>query len=250
MKKLIAANWKMNKTGAEAVAFIKEFKIIVKDANADIVLCPSFTALHDAAKEAKGSNIKIGAQNMHFDDSGAFTGDISPLMLKDFCEYVIIGHSERREFFKEDDGMINKKLISALKHNLKPIFCVGETWEQRSNDKTENILEGQLIKGLAGVGDTANLTVAYEPVWAISRGNPNQKAATKDDAEQAHVFIRKVLSGIFNEESAKKIRILYGGSMKPENAKELLAMKNIDGGLVGNASLNAKSFAEIVKAAE
>ncbi|HLC49994.1 MAG TPA: triose-phosphate isomerase [Candidatus Nanoarchaeia archaeon] len=250
MKKLIAANWKMNKTGAEAVSFLKEFKPLVKDANADIVVCPSFTSLQDAAKEAKGSNVHIGAQNMHFEDSGAFTGDISPLMLKDFCEYAIIGHSERREFFKEDDQMINKKLISALKHGFKAILCVGETWEQRSNNQTEDVLEDQLVKGLDGIKDTANLTVAYEPVWAISRGNPNQKAATKDDAEQAHVFIRKVLAGIFDEDTAKKIRILYGGSMKPENAKELLAMKNIDGGLVGNASLNAKSFAEVVKAAQ
>lgn len=185
---------------------------------------------------------------MNFEDSGAYTGEISPLMLKEIgCEYVILGHSERRES-GENDSLINKKVIAALNHGLKPILCVGETFEQRRHGGTEDELEDQLLKCLKDVANPKGLVVAYEPVWAISRGNPSQKAATKADAEDAHLFIRKLLEGMYGEEAAKNTRIIYGGSMKPENAKELLAMPNIDGGLVGNASLDAKSFAEIVEA--
>ena len=249
MKKLITANWKMNKTVAEAVSFIKEFKKIIKDdKNADIVVCPSFTALQAVSKELKGSDIKLGAQNMHFDNSGAYTGEISPLMLKGIgCEYVILGHSERREFFKEDDYLINKKVISALKNSLKPILCIGENLQQRKDGKTEDVIKIQLKNCLMGIDGIKNVVVAYEPVWAISKGNPNHKAATKEDAEEGHRFIRNVIAEMFGERIAKNIRIIYGGSMKPQNAKELLSMPNIDGGLVGNASLDAKSFAEIVK---
>ena len=253
MKKLIAANWKMNKNAEEAVSFVREFKTLIKNAdNAEIAICPPFTALEAVSRELKNGFVKLGAQNMHFEESGAFTGEISPLMLKNLgCEYVILGHSERREFFKEDDGLINKKVVAALKNGLKPILCIGETWEQRINEKTEDVLENQLLKCLEGVeaSQMQNVSIAYEPVWAISRGDPNKKAATKADAEESHLFIRKVLAGMFDEETAEKTKIIYGGSMKPENAKELLAMPNIDGGLVGNASLNAKSFAEIVKSA-
>lgn len=251
MKKLIAANWKMNKNAEEAVSFIKELKKLVNK-DVDIVICPPFTALEAVSRELRNGFMKLGAQDMHFEDSGAYTGEVSPLMLKGIgCEYVILGHSERREFFGEDDALINKKVKSAIRHGLKPILCIGEKWEQRINEKTEDVLENQLLKCLEGIeaGQVQNASIAYEPVWAISRGDPNKKSATKADAEEAHLFIRKVLAGMFDEETAENIRIIYGGSMKPENAKELLAMPNINGGLVGNASLDAKSFAEIVKSA-
>ena len=250
MQKLIAANWKMNKTIDESLSFIKEFKKIIKNAkNAEIAICPPFTSLRALANEIKKSNIKLGAQNMHFEEQGAYTGEISAQMLKEIgCEYVILGHSERREIFNEDNALINKKVAAALKRGLKPILCIGENWEQRARGGTEDIIEDQLLKCLEGIRDIKNLVIAYEPVWAISKGNSNQKASTPQDAEEAHLFIRKLLSGIYGEEIAKNIRILYGGSMKPENAKELLAMPNINGGLVGNASLTAKSFAEIVNA--
>ena len=253
MKKLIAANWKMNKTIAEAVSAAKELKELVKnEMNADIVVCPPFTALQSVSKELKGSNVSLGAQNMHFEDSGAYTGDISPLMLKDVeCEYAIIGHSERRDIFGEDNSLVNKKIAAALNHSLKPILCVGENLEQKRSGKTNDVLETQLKNCLKGIDKNSmqRVTVAYEPIWAISRGDPNHKPATKEDAEEGHKFIRKVLADIYDESTAKSTRILYGGSMKPENAKKLLAMPNIDGGLVGNASLSAKSFAEIVKSA-
>ena len=254
MKKLIAANWKMNKTAAESASFIKELKkLIGSEKNAEIVICPSFTNLHAVSRELKKTAINLGAQNMYFEDSGAYTGDISPLMLKDAgCEFVILGHSERREFFKEDDLLVNKKLFSAIMHKLKPIVCVGETLEQRQNNKAREVIDKQLRNCLLDITSKQmkNVNIAYEPVWAISRGNPNQKAATPKDAEESHQFISEVLENVFDEKTAKSTRIIYGGSMKPENAKELFAMPNINGGLVGNASLNAKSFYEIVKAAK
>ena len=254
MKKLIAANWKMNKTVAESVSLAKELKKMLKGINiAEIAACPAFTALQAVSKELKNSNIKLGAQNMYFEDSGAFTGEISPSILKDLgCEYIILGHSERREFFKEDDLLINKKIIAALRHSLKPILCVGETLGQRQNNKAREVIDKQLRNCLLEIKTTEmkNVCIAYEPIWAISRGNPNQKAATPKDAEECHQFIRDVLEIMFDEKTAKNTRIIYGGSMKPENAKELLSTKGIDGGLVGNASLSAKSFAEVVKAAE
>ena len=253
MKKLITANWKMNKTIPEAISTAKELKGLVKDDKVDVVICPPFTSLNELHKELKGSRVKLGAQNMHFENAGAYTGDVSPLMLKDAgCEYVILGHSERREFFGEDDSLINKKVASALKHSIKPILCIGETFEQREKDNTKEVLEKQLKGCLADVTkeQMKNVTIAYEPVWAISRGNPNVKAATKEDAEDAHRFIRNLLSKMFDAAVAKNTRILYGGSMKPENAKELLSLPDVDGGLVGNASLDAKSFAKIVSSAK
>lgn len=252
MKKLIAANWKMNKACKEAVLFIKEFKKLINNKDAEIVICPPFTSLQAVSRELKSSKIKLGAQDMHFEKSGAYTGEISPLMLKEAgCEYVILGHSERRGFFKEDDLLINKKIISALQHSLKPILCVGEALEHRESNKTNEVLDKQLRNCLLDVKSRqmANVSIAYEPVWAISRGNPEQKAATPQDAEEAHRFIREVLENMFGRKTADNTRVLYGGSMKPENARELLSRKGVDGGLVGNASLNAKSFAEIVKAA-
>ena len=251
MKKLIAANWKMNKTVKESISFIKEFKKIIKDEkNVDIVICPAFTSLNAVANEIKNSNIKLGAQNMHFEDSGAYTGEVSALMLKEIgCEYAILGHSERREIFNEDDFLINKKVIAALKNNLRPILCVGENIEQRNKGEAKIVIENQLKNCLKNINKNQilKINIAYEPIWAISKGNPNHKAATAEDAEEGHKFIRSAVEKMFDKITSKNVRIIYGGSMKPENAKELLSMPNIDGGLVGNASLNAKSFAEIVK---
>ncbi len=253
MKKLIAANWKMNKTVAESVSTVKELKSLVKtQKKVDIVVCPAFTALSAVSKELKGSSIKLGAQNMHFESAGAYTGEISPLMLKNIgCGFVILGHSERREFFHEDDLLINKKIISALNHSLNPILCVGETLEQKNSNKTREVIDKQLRNGLVNIPalHMKNINVAYEPVWAISRGNTNQKSAIPKDAEDSHQFIRGVIENMFDRKTAENTRVLYGGSMKPENAKELLSMPNVDGGLVGNASLDAKSFAKITKAA-
>lgn len=253
MKKLIAANWKMNKTIDESVSFIKELKNLASDEkNIDIVVCPGFASLQAVSHELAGSGIKLGAQNMHFEDSGAYTGEISPLMLREVnCGYVILGHSDRRELFNEDDSLINKKVIAALKHGISPILCIGENLEQRKDGKTKEILENQLKSCLRGIDKSKilGISIAYEPIWAISKGNPNHKAATADDAGEGHKFIRAVIAKMYDEKIASHLRIIYGGSMKPGNAKELLAMPDIDGGLVGNASLNAGSFAEIIKSA-
>ena len=249
MKALIAANWKMNKDIKEAVSFVKDFKKLVKNAkNIDIAICPPFTLLFELNELLKNSGIKLGAQNMHFEEKGAYTGEISPLMLKDAgCEYVILGHSERRQHFNETDDLINKKVKAALKNKLKPILCIGETLEQRKNGKTKEVVENQLKACLEGFSkdEMLKINVAYEPIWAISGGDPNHKAATAQDAEEGHKLIRNILANIYDENTAKKVRIIYGGSMKPENAKELLSMPNINGGLVGTASLDPKSFAEI-----
>jgi len=254
MKRLIVANWKMNKIIKEAIFSAKEFKKLLKDEkDIDIVVCPPFTALHAVSNELKGSNIKLGAQNMYFEEYGAYTGEISASMLKEIgCEYVILGHSERREVFGEDDFLINKKVIAALSHSLKPILCIGESLEDRNKGNTTEVLENQLKNCFKNVEDKQllKISIAYEPIWAISKGNPNHKAATKEDAEEAHKFIRSILAGMFGEDTAKNVRIIYGGSMKPENAKELLSMPNINGGLIGNASLEAKGFAGIINAAK
>ncbi len=248
MKTLIAANWKMNKDVKEAVSFIEEFKELVKDIkDTEIVICPSFIVLCKLSKLVKGTNIKLGAQNMYFEEKGAFTGEVSAAMLEDFCEYVILGHSDRRELFNDDDSLINKKLIAALKNSLKPILCVGENSEQRKEGKTNEVVENQLKNCLKGIdkNQILGINITYEPIWAISKGDPNHKAATAEDAEEGHKFVRSVIADIFDEDTAKKVRIIYGGSMKPENVKELLSMPDINGGLVGGASLEPKSFAEV-----
>lgn len=253
MQKLVAANWKMNKTAKEAVSFAKEFKKLKIGKGAEVVICPPFTALQAVSRELKESNIGLGAQNMHFEDACAYTGEISPLMLKELgCKYVILGHSERREFFCEDDIFINKKVIAALTHGLSPILCVGEDLEQRNGGMAKDVVKNQLETCLKNINKSQiqNVIIAYEPVWAISRGDPNRKAATAEDAEEMHKFIRNILENTFGKNTAKNARIIYGGSVNPLNAKELLAMPDIDGALVGNASLNTKSFAEIVKAAK
>lgn len=248
-KKLIAGNWKMNKTSADGVALVRDIVADVgKQSDVDVVVCPPFTALESAAKELEGSNVKIGAQNMHFEDSGAFTGEISAPMLRAiFATHVILGHSERRTYFGETDELVNKKVLAALKNQLRPIFCVGETLAEREAGSTLKVVQRQVERGLEGVGgeQAQSIVVAYEPVWAIGTG----KVATTDQAQEVHAFIRGLLVKLFGELVAQKVRILYGGSMKPSNAPELLTQKDIDGGLIGGASLEARSFVELVTAA-
>lgn len=235
----------MNKGIKEAVSFVKDFKKLVKNAkNIDIVICPPFTLLSQLNQLLKNSKITLGAQNMHFEEKGAYTGEISPFMLKDAgCEYVILGHSERRQYFNETDDLINKKVKSALKNKLKPILCIGETLQQRNNNKTIEIIENQLINCLNDINENEikNIVVAYEPVWAIGTG----KNATPEQAEEVHSFIRGLLSKKYNENISSNVRIIYGGSVKPDNIEDLMKMKNINGALVGGASLDPKSFAEI-----
>ena len=248
-KKLIAGNWKMNKTSADAASLIREIlRDVGKVSDVDIVICPPFTALETAGRLIEGSTLKLGAQNMHDEPSGAFTGEISAPMLRAlFVSYVILGHSERRTLFKEDDALVNRKVLAALKQGLRPILCVGETLGEREAGATLKVVQAQVERDLEGVGrDFApNLTVAYEPVWAIGTG----KVATAEQAQEVHGFIRGLLSKLFAPAAATKIRILYGGSMKPANAGELLGQVDIDGGLIGGASLEARSFVELVRAA-
>ena len=242
-KPIIAGNWKMNKTAKEAVELINELKPLVSDANCDVVVCVPATDIYAVGEALKGSNIKLGAENVHFAESGAFTGEISADMLLELnVEYVIIGHSERRQYFGETDETVNKRTLTALKKGLIPIVCVGETLEERETGKTEGVLKRQIEIGLQGVEDLTKLVIAYEPVWAIGTG----KTATSEQANETIGFIRKTLAEIFSKESANEVRIQYGGSMKPTNAKELMAMEEIDGGLIGGAALKAVDFAGIV----
>jgi len=246
-KTIIAGNWKMNKTNAEAVKMVSELKGLVKDIkDIEIVIGAPFTALSDLQKEVKGSNVKIAAENMHWEESGAFTGEISPLMLKDLgLEYVILGHSERRAYFGETNEIVNKKVKSALNHNIKAIVCVGEQLEDREAGNTEKVVEDHIRGALKDLTATEvlNTVIAYEPVWAIGTG----KTASPEQAEEVHKFIRNLLVGMYDEKTAQEITIQYGGSMKPNNAKELLSKENIDGGLIGGASLQAIDFTGIIK---
>ncbi len=243
---LIAGNWKMHKTISETLAYIEAFKPLVAGVtDRDIMLAPPFTALDAAQRALEGSSILLGAQNCHWEDQGAFTGEISPRMLADIgVTHVIIGHSERRHIFRETDEMIRQKIEAALKHELKPILCIGETLEEREAGKTFAVLERQLKEGLKGLsaGDLKDLVVAYEPVWAIGTG----KTATPEQAQEAHAFCRRLLAEMFGKEFAENIRILYGGSVKPENVVGLMARPDIDGALVGGASLKPDVFARIV----
>jgi len=247
-RKIIAGNWKMNKTLGEAMDLAKALKVkLINVKDVDVVLCPpapNLTAVFNIIKE---TNIKLGAQNMHWESSGAFTGEFSSAMLKSVgCSYVILGHSERRQFFGETDDNVNKKIISSLAEGLTPIVCVGETLEQRRSGITKNIV-GQQVRGcLSGLtGDqVTSLVLAYEPVWAIGTG----VNATPEQAEEVHRFIRQLLAELYNTAVAESVCIQYGGSVKPDNAAELLSQPNIDGALVGGASLLADSFVDIVKA--
>ena len=249
-KKIIAANWKMNQTVADAATYLDNFLIEVHDEKRiDIVIVPPFTALaYVSERLSKVQNVKSGAQNMHFEASGAFTGEISAPMLRSiFTTHVILGHSERRTLFGETDEIVNKKTRSAIAATLTPIVCIGETLAERDANQVEQVLETQLKGSLAGIPakEVEDIVLAYEPVWAIGTG----RTATPDQAQEAHAFIRKVLAEISDSATAEKVRIQYGGSVKPGNTAELMKQPDIDGALVGGASLVARDFAEIVKTA-
>ncbi len=244
-KKVIAGNWKMNMLPNEAIACIEELAPAVKDTKNEVILCVPYTDLFYALLAAQGTNIKIGAQNMHFEEKGAYTGEVSGQMLKSIgVEYVIIGHSERRQYFAETDETVNKKIKSALANELKPIVCVGETLEQRESGKAEEIFTTQTRKALEGVSpeDAKKIIIAYEPIWAIGTG----KTATSEDANNSVKAIRGELTKLYGNSVAEEITIQYGGSVKSSNAKELFTTSDIDGGLVGGASLKADEFAKIV----
>jgi len=245
-KKIVAGNWKMNNTPSKAVEFVNKLKDTLADADADVVVCPTFVCLADVVSATQGSNIKVGAQNIHWADNGAYTGEISGEMLKEIgVEYVIIGHSERRQYFNENDETVNSRLKAALKYDLKPIVCVGELLEERENGVTNEVLEKQTVGALKDISanDVSELVIAYEPVWAIGTG----KTASSQDANDACKFIRGVVEKLYNKEVADKVRIQYGGSVKPSNANELFNASDIDGGLVGGASLKVDDFTAIVK---
>jgi triosephosphate isomerase len=244
-KPIIAGNWKMNKTSKEAAQLIIGLRDKVAKASCEVVLCPPFTALALAVTLVEGTNVKVGAQNMHFEENGAFTGEISPLMLKEIgVEYVILGHSERRQFFNESDELINKKLKSAYIYGLTPILCCGETLEEREAEKTFEVLTNQLSKDLVDMDSSKleKMIIAYEPIWAIGTG----KTATAKDANDVIKFIRDKVREMFGNKAAEEVRIQYGGSVKPSTIKEQMAQSDIDGALVGGASLNVEDFSGIV----
>ena len=246
---IVAGNWKMNMTGSEGAELVAALRPLVADVDAvDVVVCPPFTTLGAVAPALEGSNIGLGAQNMYFEASGAFTGEISAdMLLTSGCTYVILGHSERRAYFGETNEGVNKKVKVALAKGLTPIMCVGETLEDREAGNTEAVVKDHVTGGLAGLtaDEIKKVVVAYEPVWAIGTG----KTATPDQAQEVHAFIRSLLVELADEETAEAVRIQYGGSMKPDNAAELIGKPDIDGGLIGGAALKADSFCGIVKAA-
>ncbi len=248
MRKILAAgNWKMNNTPAQAEAMINELKAKVKDCKNDVLICPTFVCLPAALKAAEGTNIQIGAQNMHFEEKGAFTGEISAQMLKELgVGYVIIGHSERREYFAETDDTVNAKVIQALKYDITPVLCCGESLKQREDGITFDFIRSQIKIAFRGISkeDATKVVVAYEPIWAIGTG----KVATSEQANEVCGDIRKCLEGIYDKETAENIRILYGGSVNKDCAAELFEMSDIDGGLVGGASLKPEDFSIICNA--
>ncbi len=247
---IVAGNWKMNKTASEAASLVGALRSLVADVNdVEIVVCPPFTSLAAVAPALEKTNIKLGAQNMHWEESGAYTGELSAqMLLTSGCRFVILGHSERRQYFRETDAEISRKVKAALVAGLTPIMCVGETLEQREAGKTEAVVKEQTTGGLAGLSleQIEKVVLAYEPVWAIGTG----RTATPAQAQEVHAFIRKLLAGIATRKVADAVRIQYGGSVKPDGAKELFGQPDIDGGLIGGASLKADSFAAIVRAAQ
>ncbi|TKH06766.1 triose-phosphate isomerase [Peribacillus simplex] len=247
-KPIIAGNWKMNKTLSEATAFLEEVSnLIPKQDVIDTVVCAPALFLDQLVQAAKGTDVKIGAQNMHFEENGAFTGEISPIALADLgVSYVILGHSERREMFNETDEAVNKKAHAAFAHGLTPIVCCGETLEQREAGETNDFVGSQIEKGLAGLTDDQlkQAVIAYEPIWAIGTG----KSSSAQDANEVCAHIRSVVADKFSNEAAAAIRIQYGGSVKPENIKEYMAQSDIDGALVGGASLKTDSFLQLLEA--
>ena len=242
----IAGNWKMFKTVHETVVFVKELRSTVKDVNdVEIVVAPPFTAVHAAAEAARNSNVGVAAQDLYWEKEGAFTGEVSPQMIKEAgAEYAIIGHSERRTLFGETDAIVNRKLVAALANGLTPIVCIGETLDQRERNETFDVLDRQIKQGLDGVTgeQMAQLVVAYEPVWAIGTG----RNATPAQASEAHGHIRRRLRQWFGSDAAETCHVIYGGSVKPDNIRELVAQPDVDGALVGGASLELRSFFDIV----
>lgn len=245
-KAIIAGNWKMNKTPDEARALVEELIPLVADAECDVVVCPPFVDLCPVSKAIKGTNIHLGAQNIHWAKSGAFTGEISADMLKKFgVEYAIVGHSERRQYFGETDATVNMRAKAALENGITPIICVGESLEQRERGETDEFVASQVRGALEGISadDARRVVIAYEPIWAIGTG----RTATAEMAEETIIVIRKTLRSIFGNDAAETVRIQYGGSMNPQNAASLMAMENIDGGLIGGASLKTEDFSKVVK---
>ncbi len=249
-KNIVAGNWKMNKNLTESQALITEIRGIVRDENtnkAEIIICPTFLALASASKLLDGSTVKLGAQNCHFEDNGAFTGELSASMLKSVgVSHVIIGHSERRQYFNETNEMLAKKASSAVNQGLTVLFCVGETQSERESEEHFNVIKSQISEGLFHLTakDMESIVIAYEPVWAIGTG----LTASSDQAEEVHAYIRSLISEKFGEATAESTSILYGGSVKPDNAVELFSRANIDGGLIGGAALKARDFFDIIKA--
>ena len=243
----IAGNWKMNKTVGEALDLVRQLKAsLLNIEGVEVAVAPPFTALYAVSQELKGTFIRLAAQNLFYEEKGAFTGEISPLMLKEIgCQYAIIGHSERRQFFGETDETVNRRIKAALGQDLKPIFCVGETLKEREEGKTFTVIEKQAEGGLRGIGkeEVKNIVMAYEPIWAIGTG----RTATPEQAEEVHRFIRERLERLYSREIAERIRIQYGGSVTPENIKGLISQENIDGALVGGASLKSETFSKIVR---
>ena len=243
---LIAGNWKMHKTGSQAAEAASRLTRLVDDAkNVEVMIAPTFTALYQVAQVLKGSAIALGAQNLYWEKQGAFTGEISSEMLVDAgCSQVIIGHSERRQFFGETDATVNRKIAAALAAKLVPVFCIGETEPQREAGETFSVLDKQVRDGLKdfGFGDLGSLVVAYEPVWAIGTG----KTASREQAQEAHHFIRSLIETLFGKPLASAVRILYGGSVKPDNVRALMEMPDVDGALVGGASLDPETFSKLV----
>lgn len=246
-KPIIAGNWKMNKTIADTKALVKELIPLVSDAKAEVVICVPYTNIQAAGELIKKTNIKLGAENVHWADHGAFTGEISADMLLELnVEYVIIGHSERRQYFGETDETVNKRVLQALKKGLKPIICVGETLEERESNKVEDVIVRQTTAALANVSkdELSKVVIAYEPIWAIGTG----KTATSQEANDTIKIVRDTVAKLYSRKAAdEKLRIQYGGSMNPKNASELMAMPEIDGGLIGGASLKAVDFSQVVK---
>ena len=243
----MAGNWKMNKTVGEALDLVRELKASLSGVQGvEVAVAPPYTALYAIHKELVGSSIHLAAQNLYWEEKGAFTGEVSPLMLKEVgCHYVIIGHSERRQFFGETDETVNRRIKPALAQSLKVIFCIGETLKEREEGKTFSVIERQVDGGLRGLGEREmkNMVIAYEPVWAIGTG----KTATPEQAEEVHRFIRGRLEKLYSRGVSEEIRIQYGGSVTPENVQGLMNQPNIDGALVGGASLKAESFSKIVR---
>ena len=248
-KKIIAGNWKMNKTVAESIELVEELQRLHADQTAvDVVVCPPYTSLKSVSDILSNTQIHVGSQNISAEDSGAYTGEISHEMLKElYVRYVIIGHSERREYFKESDDSINRKVLKALEKKLKPILCVGESLEQRESGITEEVVEKQIRLGLRDINPDmySDVVIAYEPVWAIGTGKP----ATAQQAQDVHYFIRCLIKEMVGLDASNVVRIQYGGSMKPSNAEELLSQADIDGGLIGGASLDAVSFGSLIDSA-